>query len=107
MMFVYAFVVSSVAALSPATNLDVVRRRVRGTMTAVSGLCASVIGGGLGPVALGVLNDAAKDAYGDQSLRYTLLVLPVCLAIAAIAFLVAGRSTDKDAAAARNESLAA
>jgi MFS family permease len=103
MMFIYAFFIGSTAALGPAATLDVVQPRVRGTMTAVSGFCASVLGGGLGPILLGLLNDAVKDVYGDQSLRYTLLVLPVFLAIAAAAFLVASRSTDRDAAAARNE----
>jgi len=99
MLFLYAFVVAPVSALSPATNLDVVHARARGTVTAVTGFASSVIGAGLGPMLLGALNDVAKQSYGDQAMRYTLLVLPVCMIATAVCFLIASRSTDRDAAA--------
>lgn len=99
MLFLYAFVVAPVSALAPAANLDVVHARARGTVTAVTGFCSQVIGAGLGPLLLGLLNDVAKRTYGDQALGYTLQVLPVCMVATAICFLVASRSTNHDAAA--------
>lgn len=99
MLFLYAFVVGPVSALSPAANLDVVHSRARGTVTAVTGFCSQVIGAGLGPLLLGVLNDVAKKTYGDQAIAYTLQVLPACMVATAICFLVASRSSDHDAAA--------
>jgi predicted MFS family arabinose efflux permease len=99
MLFLYAFVVAPVSALSPATNLDVVHARARGTVTAVANFSLSVIGAGLGPLLVGALNDVVKQSYGDQAMRYTLLVLPVCMVATAVCFLIASRSTDRDAAA--------
>jgi hypothetical protein len=44
-----------------------------------------------------------KQTYGDDSLRYTLLVIPASLILAAVFMLVASRHTDRDAAGARSE----
>ena len=99
LMCVYAFFVGPVAGLSPAANLDVVHPRARGAVTAVTGFGASVIGGGLGPMVLGAINDAVAPAYGDQALRYSLALEPITLVVGTVAFLVASRSTDRDAAA--------
>jgi len=48
---------------------------------------------------LGALNDVVKQSHGDQAMRYTLLILPVCMVATAVCFLIASRSTDRDAAA--------
>jgi len=98
MMFVYAFFVGPVAGLSPAANMDVVHPRARGAVTAVAGFGASVIGGGLGPMVLGAINDAILPTYGAQALRYSLGMAPLILLLGAVAFLVASRRTDEDAA---------
>lgn len=99
LMFVYAFFVGPVAGLSPAANMDVVHPRARGAVTAVTGFGASVIGGGLGPMIVGAINDALVPAFGDQALRYSLAIEPVVLVLGTVAFLIASRSTDRDAAA--------
>jgi hypothetical protein len=65
----------------------------------VANFSLSVIGAGLGPLLVGALNDIVKQSYGDQAMRYTLLVLPVCMVATAVCFLIASRSTDRDAAA--------
>jgi MFS family permease len=101
MMLLYAFVVSPVAALYPAANLDVVGPRLRATMTAVSGFGFNVIGGGLGPIFLGFLTDVAQKSYGVEALRYTLLCLPLFLFLGAMAFLAASRFIQRDIAAVR------
>jgi MFS family permease len=102
MMFIYAFINAPVASVVVAANLDVVRPRARGMMVAVIGICSSVLGAGLGPVIIGQINDHLKLSYGAQSLRYTLIAIPVLLVLAAMAFLWASLTTDRDAAAARN-----
>lgn len=48
---------------------------MRATATSVVFLFANLIGMGLGPLAAGALSDALRPEFGEQSLRYALLVL--------------------------------
>ncbi len=50
---------------------------------------------------IGRLNDVVNHTYGDQSLRHTLVAVPIFLMIASLALLWASINTDRDAAAAR------
>jgi sugar phosphate permease len=100
MMFAFTFVVGPVNSLSLTAGLDVVRPRMRGLMTGMIGFCTSLVGGGVGPVLLGWINDLAKLAYGGQSLRYTLVAVPILFGLGCFAFLWASRTADKDAEAA-------
>jgi predicted MFS family arabinose efflux permease len=105
MMLIYSFTTGGVTSQAIAANLDVVRPRMRGFMTASMGFCVSVIGGGFGPVILGAINDFAKLSYGAQSLRYTLVAVPIFLCCAAAAYLWASRTSDRDAGAASGAGL--
>lgn len=98
-MFGISVVTGGVTTVSITAGLSIVRSDMRGFMTAAMAFCIQVIGGGLGPVVIGALNDGLKDVFGDESLRYTLIFVPTAWLLAAVAFAVAARTTDRDAEA--------
>jgi predicted MFS family arabinose efflux permease len=100
MMLIYAAVIGPVAAVVGAANLDIVQPRARGMMAAIVGLCSSVLGAGLGPLLIGQLNDSFGKVWGGDTLRHTLITVPISLAVGAAAFIWASRHTDRDAKAA-------
>jgi len=53
----------------------VVPERVRGTSISIVFLCANLIGGGLGPLLVGVLSDFLHPLLGTESLRYALVAM--------------------------------
>ena len=44
----------------------------------------------------GAVNDVLKHSYGDQSLRYTLLIGPAAMTLSIVSFAVASRFIDRD-----------
>lgn len=58
-----------------ATVQTLVPAQMRAVAVAIMLLCANLIGMGLGPVAAGALSDALRPSFGDESLRYALLIL--------------------------------
>src|SRR5688572_1851708 len=69
--------VANAAANGPlfATIQTLVPPGMRATSIALIYLFANLIGMGLGPLAAGVLSDALRPLFGEESLRYTLLAL--------------------------------
>jgi predicted MFS family arabinose efflux permease len=102
-MIAYSFVGAGAAGVSMAAGIEIVRPRMRGIMTAAIGLCTSVIGAGGGPLLIGAVSDALKATYGEDALRYSMYMLPVMGFLAAMIFLWASRTADRDALAARGE----
>jgi predicted MFS family arabinose efflux permease len=100
-LLIVSVVVGGATSASLTAGLSVVRPTSRGLMTAAMAFCISVIGGGIGPLLIGGLNDSLKAVYGDHAVRYTLLAVPVIMTLSAIMYYFAGRTTDKDAAAAQ------
>jgi len=70
-------VLASSAAAGPvfATIQTIVPERMRALSISVLFLFANLIGMGLGPLAAGGLSDAFRPRFGDDSLRYALLIL--------------------------------
>jgi predicted MFS family arabinose efflux permease len=58
-----------------ATIQTLVPERMRAVSVALIFLFANLIGMGLGPLAAGILSDAFRALFGDESLRYALLAL--------------------------------
>jgi MFS transporter, Spinster family, sphingosine-1-phosphate transporter len=58
-----------------ATLQSVVPAQMRAMSVAIIYLFTNLIGMGLGPLAVGVLSDVLHPAYGEESLRYALLIL--------------------------------
>lgn len=78
-----AFFLMSVSAIGGALATGpmfavmqtLVPERMRATSIAITYLFANLIGMGLGPIAAGVLSDTFRPWWGDESLRYALLIL--------------------------------
>jgi len=64
-------------ALAPlfATIQTLVPERMRATAIALIYLCSNLIGGGLGPFVTGAMSDVLHALVGEESLRYSLVVL--------------------------------
>jgi MFS family permease len=58
-----------------ATIQTLVPARMRATSIAFLYLFSNLIGLGLGPLAAGILSDALRPRFGEESLRYALLTL--------------------------------
>ncbi len=95
-VFLYGFSAALNTTPSMAAALAIVRPRMRGFMTAVTNFCFNLIGAGIGGVLIGALNDALKPRYGDEAIRYSLLIIPVFATIAAILYFLGTRTIAKD-----------
>jgi len=84
-----------------AAVISVARLRMRAVATSVLLLCSALIGQTLGPLIIGMLNDALTPVYGQIAIRYSMLVLVVTAVAAGGMFLLAGRYLQQDAARAQ------
>lgn len=63
--------------------------RNRGMMTAMLTLATTLIGIGFGPVFVGVMNDLLAPRFGDEAIRYSLVIVLVGLVLCALLCFVA------------------
>ena len=61
-----------------------------------------LLGLGLGPLLIGVMSDSIEAAYGQEALRYSLMIPVVAYLIGAFAYYMAGRTLEQDIAAANS-----
>jgi MFS family permease len=92
----YTLVSGSLSSVSIATYLSMAPVHIRALVVAVMNILGLGLGGGLAPVIFGAVNDVLKHSYGDQSLRYTLLIAPAMMAMMAVMYLLASRTIDRD-----------
>lgn len=69
-----------------AAVVNIVGPRRRALAISLVLLGASLIGNALGPSAVGVLNDLLKDRFGDEAIRYSMLMIAVTPVLAALCF---------------------
>jgi MFS family permease len=93
----YSMVGGGLASVAPAVYLTVAPHDARGVVTALMTLCIFMLGSGVAIPLLGFVNDLLKAIYGDQSLRYTLLLGPVFMAGSGVFMYMAGRTVEHDA----------
>jgi predicted MFS family arabinose efflux permease len=74
---------------------------IRGSVSALVYL-AALVGGAVVPFAFGLANDALSRRFGDEAVRFTLLLAPVLLVAAATLFWSARQSVEKDIVAAES-----
>ncbi len=72
--------------------------RMRTLASAVLLFIINIIGLGLGPQTIGILSDLLAPRYGQESLRYALLIVGLVNAWAAVHFALAGRTLGRDLA---------
>jgi MFS family permease len=70
-----------------AAVVNIVGERRRALATAVILLGASLIGDAAGPTAVGVLNDLLAPRFGDEAIRYSMLIVAVTPVFAGLCFL--------------------
>ncbi|HEX7693244.1 MAG TPA: MFS transporter [Sphingomonas sp.] len=74
-----------------AAVVNIVGERRRALAISMVLLGASLIGNALGPSAVGVVNDLLKNSFGDEAIRYSLLMIAVTPVLAAGCFWRAAR----------------
>ncbi|MEW4467534.1 MFS transporter [Parasphingorhabdus sp. JC815] len=86
------------AYVAPALALvqNLTPPRTRATAAAVLMLMFNIVGLGLGPVFVGMVSDALKPAYSDESLRWALMTLVPVAVAAGIAQFAMTRYLDND-----------
>ena len=63
---------------------------MRATVSAIMLFILNLIALGLGPLAVGMLSDALRDSYGNDSLRYALMLTSFINVWAAVHYVIAG-----------------
>jgi predicted MFS family arabinose efflux permease len=84
------------SAPGAALTQTVIKVRARSLAVAVHMLVGNLIGLGLGPVAIGAMNDALHASYGDHAIRYTMLLATLTNVAACGFYLMAARSVRRD-----------
>jgi predicted MFS family arabinose efflux permease len=74
----------------------VAKPSMRALASAIMLLTAAGFGQGIGPLAVGMLNDALKNDFGAQAVRYSLLSAAVTTTLGALLFIWAARSIRAD-----------
>jgi MFS family permease len=79
-----------------ALVLEVVPARLRAVAIATLLLCSALLGQAVGPLLVGMANDALAPALGPEAIRYSLLIIAVTAMLAGVAILLAGRWIEDD-----------
>ena len=79
-----------------AMTQALVRLRMRAVASAILFLILNLIGLGLGPQLVGIVNDWLAPTFGEEAVRYSLLIANLTTVWAAIHFALAGRTLRKD-----------
>ncbi len=74
---------------------------MRATASAINLFAVNMIGLGLGPFLVGYLNDSLAIRYGDEAVRYSMLLVGIIGGCASILFYFASRNLPRDLARAR------
>ena len=91
-------------AFGPVQNLA--PQRMRALASAILLFILNIIGLGFGPFLVGVLSDILSGSFGQESLRYAIIVATAAYFWAGAHFLIAGKTIVADLTKAREESAA-
>ena len=83
-----------------AVYISVAQARSRAVAISVALFGATVVGQFGGPILIGWLNDEMHARFGQEAIRYSMLVVMACAALAGLCFLVAARYVRADTARA-------
>jgi hypothetical protein len=103
LMFFYPFYLIGAMYIGPMFSViqTLVVPNMRATASAVNLFVVNMIGLGLGPFLIGLMNDSLAADYGDGSIRYSMLIAAVAGGLAAPLFYRASQTIPEDFAAAR------
>jgi predicted MFS family arabinose efflux permease len=80
--------------------------QMRSVAVAVKHLIVTAVGAASGPLIVGILNDSLHAAFGDQAIRYSLVIMSQFYLLAALCFYFASRTFVTDVSAMQQWSLA-
>lgn len=101
--FLMTFAQSAHNTLSYVVGQTVSPVRMRAVSSVIMGLVTTLVGIGIGPVLIGVLNDALEPRYGAESIRYSLSVITLGWLVAAVTATLASRFVRSDYARLQQE----
>jgi MFS family permease len=78
--------------------------RLRSLASALTLLLMSIVGAGLGPLFVGVMNDFLLPSFGDRAIRYTLSIVAITAAWSAFHNFMSARHLARDLGSASTES---
>jgi MFS family permease len=79
-----------------AVAQTIAKANMRALAAATALLTATCFGQGVGPLAVGYLNDVLQNAYGTRAVRYSLLIAALATVLAALFFGLAARTIRAD-----------
>jgi hypothetical protein len=82
-----------------AAVMAVAEVRMRAVATSILLFCSAMFGQAMGPLAVGMMNDALAPSLGDQAIRYSLLMIAATAVLAGLCFWLAGHFIAADAIA--------
>jgi predicted MFS family arabinose efflux permease len=97
LVMTFSLISGGLTTVTAAALISIAPPNLRASMAALSGI-ASAVFGGFGAFIIGQLNDVFLPRFGEETMRYTMLVLPASLLLSAAIFLLASRSMDSDVA---------
>ena len=101
--FLMTFAQSAHNTLSYVVGQTVSPVRMRAVSSVIMGLVTTLVGIGIGPFLIGVLNDALEPRYGAESIRYSLSCITLGWLVAAVTATLAARSVRSDYARLQQE----
>jgi len=78
------------------TNLSLARLRMRSTATAILLFTINIFGAGAGPFIVGALSDMVAPTYGEESIRYALVITLFIGAAGSLCYVRAGQTLERD-----------
>jgi predicted MFS family arabinose efflux permease len=96
LILAYSFVAGGLTTNSTTIHVAVSPPHMRGAITSIVYLLGNAIAGGTAPLIIGTINDLLKPAYGEDAVRYSLIILPACMLISALFYFLVSRNLEKD-----------
>ena len=87
--FLYAFLMTLWLPPTYALAQTLAKPRMRAMAAAIMAFFQNLVGIGLGPLVVGILNDALEPTWGEEAVRYSLLILTTGTFVAGAACLAA------------------
>ncbi len=91
-----SFMVMSAAGVINSAVQSVVPASARATSVSLIMIAGILVGGGSGPLLVGMLSDALASEFGDQGLRYALVIATTIMTWGAVHFLFAAKYLQRE-----------
>jgi predicted MFS family arabinose efflux permease len=96
LMFVVTILINTYLGPCLAISHTLVPPAMRALTSAILFFVLNLIGLGMGPLTAGLLSDYFSQTYGDDGLRYAMLVVGLIASIGVVMFLLAARNLPRD-----------